>query len=594
MAENGAALEGNETGGLASASTSGARDANSPWISAWHDPVAGMLCPTSSHLCTADLQTDGDHRLVMADMKKRLRVYKGTTFHWEQKLMDIPVAAKCYYHEPPPSSPTMAIASGNQIYIYRYLRPYLKFVLPPVPVDSVEAEVWAELTSRVCADIPTAIGKLSAVRDEGKATTRTLDLLTCESNEERLEKIIHYRDMGPITNQSCITCMEVLKLNMDDPNSVSMLVVGIEHKAVYILDPAALKVLTKVELDGIPTFMSIMGLYEVDYRITVACRNGSIYSIKNGQLLSTTIELETQCVGLVRLEKNVYVATMDQQVHSFHFKGKKNWSLVMPAPITTMIGLESQSINTKALLVALNNGEVRVYNQKHLTNTIHIAGDYAVGMVFGQYGREENALVMALRNGGIMVKMLYRNAKLEVHEHRAGPPPEQDIPLNVPKKTKLYVEQTQRERNQAIDMHRTFQRDLCKLRLQTARAYVMLLGQADGPVLSFGKTHLRLNSAVRGMGPEFQLEVELQNTGKESITDITISLATGPVYVSKKTQKYVPILVPLLLRKVTFDLMCVDIEKTDTVRLFLATPKSQVVLIAAAVNMPMSEQRLVE
>jgi Bardet-Biedl syndrome 1 protein len=51
----------------------------------------------------------------------------------------------------------------------------------------------------------------------------------------------------------------------------------------------------------------------------------------------------------------------------------------------------------------------------------------------------------------------------------------QDVPLNVPKKTKLYVEQTQREREQAVDMHRIFQRDLCKLRLSTARAYVRVL-----------------------------------------------------------------------------------------------------------------------
>ena len=48
----------------------------------------------------------------------------------------------------------------------------------------------------------------------------------------------------------------------------------------------------------------------------------------------------------------------------------------------------------------------------------------------------------------------------------------QDIPLNVPKKTKLYVEQTQRERDSGVDMHRIFQRELCKLRLNTARAYV--------------------------------------------------------------------------------------------------------------------------
>jgi hypothetical protein len=63
-----------------------------------------------------------------------------------------------------------------------------------------------------------------------------------------------------------------------------------------------------------------------------------------------------------------------------------------------------------------------------------------------------------------------------------GPPPEQDIPLAVPKKTKLYVEQTQREREMASEIHRRFQRDLCKLRLTTARAYVKTL--TDGFMVS--------------------------------------------------------------------------------------------------------------
>ncbi len=56
----------------------------------------------------------------------------------------------------------------------------------------------------------------------------------------------------------------------------------------------------------------------------------------------------------------------------------------------------------------------------------------------------------------------------------------------MPKKTKLYVEQTQREREQAIDMHRIFQRDLCKLRLATARSYVKVLtdGQVRSPASS--------------------------------------------------------------------------------------------------------------
>lgn len=75
-----------------------------------------------------------------------------------------------------------------------------------------------------------------------------------------------------------------------------------------------------------------------------------------------------------------------------------------------------------------------------------------------------------------------RTANLEVAgaAGSSGPLPEQEVPLDVPKKTRLYVEQTQREREHAVDMHRVFQRDLVKMRLETARALVKVL--TDGQV----------------------------------------------------------------------------------------------------------------
>ena len=87
-------------------------------------------------------------------------------------------------------------------------------------------------------------------------------------------------------------------------------------------------------------------------------------------------------------------------------------------------------------------------------------------MKFGSYAREDATLALVHRRGALSLKVLARNANLESTDISAGPPPEQDIPLNVPKKTKLYVEQTEREREQAGDMHRVFQRELCKLRLK--------------------------------------------------------------------------------------------------------------------------------
>jgi hypothetical protein len=39
---------------------------------------------------------------------------------------------------------------------------------------------------------------------------------------------------------------------------------------------------------------------------------------------------------------------------------------------------------------------------------------------------------------------------------------------------------------QAVDMHRVFQRDLCKLRLATARSYVKIITDVHGPIANNG------------------------------------------------------------------------------------------------------------
>lgn len=103
-------------------------------------------------------------------------------------------------------------------------------------------------------------------------------------------------------------------------------------------------------------------------------------------------------------------------------------------------------------------------------------------MCYGVYGREENTLIVVSGQGALTIKIWKRTVDLDAMSGNTGPPPEQDIPLAVPKKTKLYVEQTQREREKAPEIHRGFQRDLCKLRLTTARAYVKTL--TDGFMVS--------------------------------------------------------------------------------------------------------------
>ena len=55
------------------------------------------------------------------------------------------------------------------------------------------------------------------------------------------------------------------------------------------------------------------------------------------------------------------------------------------------------------------------------------------------------------RAGALDVKMLPRSASLEASGQASGPPPEQDIPLNIPKRTKVYIEQVS---DGASEVHR--------------------------------------------------------------------------------------------------------------------------------------------
>ena len=90
----------------------------------------------------------------------------------------------------------------------------------------------------------------------------------------------------------------------------------------------------------------------------------------------------------------------------------------------------------------------------YIVPSIHTAfyslQDVVVGLKFGPFGREEGALLLVTQGGALIVKMLKRTASFEAKDPNPGPPKGQLGKLNVPKKTKVFVDQTIRERENAI------------------------------------------------------------------------------------------------------------------------------------------------
>eukprot|EP01061_Rhynchopus_euleeides_P042261 TRINITY_DN73780_c0_g1_i1.p1 TRINITY_DN73780_c0_g1~~TRINITY_DN73780_c0_g1_i1.p1 ORF type:complete len:599 (+),score=209.43 TRINITY_DN73780_c0_g1_i1:256-2052(+) len=564
---------------------------DSLWLEAFTNPLAGVRA-FSGCLEFADIHNNGDWKLLVADASSKLKIFSGTDLVMESPLLDTPCSIASFYvdYSEPNRRPAIAIASGPSVYIYKNLKPFYKFFLPCVEISSIESDVWANIRQDKVT-IAGASEVLEHAKENGvMLSSRSLEFLSYETPEERA-KFANDVKNAPLIQQTVITSLAVLKKDKEEDTGVGFLIIGTENCRILILD-SQFQILRKVQLPSPPVFICTTGLYDVDYRIVVACRNGNISTIKNGEPLSVSIELESQICGMVRVDKSIIVGTMANIVHSYHVKGKKQYSLYMPAAITNMSAIQQETMRgAKACIIALANGEVRVYNGKTLINTVQI-NNVVSGMRFGRYGREDSTLVMATMSGALIIKILPRLANLEVTKGlQAGPPAEQSIPLKVPRKTRLYVEQTEREKNFGIEMHRVFQRDLCKLRLQTARAYVKILTDGQGPLSYTGGSSLRLTAHVQGLGPLFKIKLNIQNTGLKPLTAIPIVFTYNKsIYQMAKPHMMVPVLVPSLVYQHEVTVRCIDeAAGSDVIRVYVCSSSSSVPIITALVNMPLTD-----
>ena len=129
-------------------------------------------------------------------------------------------------------------------------------------------------------------------------------------------------------------------------------------------------------------------------------------------------------------------------------------------------------------------------------------------------------------------------------------------------------------RPQSVEMHRIFQRDLCKLRLTTARAYVKTITSGGSALASLSGANVRLSAAVQGLGPAFKIKLDLtvrrrrcpfcpccpslpdpppvraQNVGSTSLGDVSVVFSfDSALYAMPRASDALPILLPVRRRR---------------------------------------------
>nr|XP_030689347.1 Bardet-Biedl syndrome 1 protein isoform X8 [Globicephala melas] len=475
-------------------------EASSKWLDAHYDPMANIHT-FSACLQLADLHGDGEYKLVVGDLgpggqQPRLKVLKGPTVLSESPLPALPAAAATFLMEQhEPRTPALALASGPCVYVYKNLRPYFKFSLPQLPPNPLEQDLWNQAKEdRI--DPLTLKEMLEGIREKAEVPLSVQSLRFLQLELSEMEAFVNQHKSKSIRRQTVITTMTTLKKNLADEDAVSCLVLGTENKELLVLDPEAFTVLAKMSLPSVPVFLEVSGQFDVEFRLAAACRNGNIYMLRrDSKRPKYCIELSAQPVGLVRVHKVLVVGSNQDSLHGFTHKGKRLWTVQMPAAILTMNLLEQRSRGLQAVMAGLANGEVRIYRDKALLSIVRTP-DAVTSLCFGRYGREDHTLIMTTRGGGLIIKILKRTAVFVEGGGEAGPPPAQAMKLNMPRKTRLYVDQTLREREAGTAMHRTFQADLYLLRLRAARAYAQALESSLSPVSATAREPLKLHAVV--------------------------------------------------------------------------------------------------
>ncbi|XP_064095849.1 Bardet-Biedl syndrome 1 protein-like [Macrobrachium nipponense] len=252
--------------------------------------------------------------------------------------------------------------------------------------------------------------------------------------------------------------------------------------------------------------------------------------------------------------------------------------------------LEIRTLGLKLTALGMLDHRVLIYRDKHLVDTIHTE-DSVAAMKFGRFGREDNSLILVMKGGGLIIKILKRTARFEIDDNQGHIHPSA-LKLNIPKKTKLFVDQTMRERENSVLMHRVFQHDLYRLRLNTARAYVQALETSSNPVSLSQTEPLKLSAQVLGLGPTFKLRVELQNTSV-SVPSQQVAVVfhcDDRIYTVNRSYIQIPMLVPGIIHVAETLVTCIsELGISDTVRVFVVKGKTTKPLLTAVINMPVAE-----
>ncbi|PAV59668.1 hypothetical protein WR25_21261 isoform B [Diploscapter pachys] len=478
----------------------------------------------------------------------RLKVYKAISVIAESALADPPIAT---------SVPSLALASGPSLLIYKNLKPFYKFTTPSSKVNRVEEEVWARAQqSDFSSNKLIAVLRQLALEISVKNLSAVSQTLLTLPEDERDAFVQKYASKG-LSNPSTITCVTTMKRSSAE--TLDVLICGTERGQVHVVDSQAFSVVMTYKLQWIPSHLIALGTYDVEYRIFVVTRNGKIYSLsREDQTCSESAIIECNCpiVDLVIHNRSLAVANTDKTLSFFTMKGRRLNRIKINEEIRALEQFVYVAKQLTGVIVQLES-ELRIYNEHYLLDVITF--DKPISWVkYGEYGREDGALLVGNKEGGLSIRLFRRKAAFE---------------------------------------EKVYQKDAFLLKYETTKRFTEIAQVSTSVSQTATALPIDMTVDVNGFGPTFRLTVHLTSSAKVPLYKHYLSLLSPPsMYIFSQPLVPVPLLIPGKEFTYTSLVTCPNPEKglQSDIKLVLCNETSTTPLLTVVIAMPISDLNVLD
>jgi len=121
-----------------------------------------------------------------------------------------------------------------------------------------------------------------------------------------------------------------------------------------------------------------------------------------------------------------------------------------------------------------------------------------------------------------------------------------------------------------------------------------MLSVGHAPMSYSTGSQIRLNLTLQGIGPNFKVNLQVQNIGKIKLMDLPILFSYNEqIYKINVKNAYIPLLIPGLNYKIDIDVLSIDATgAADIIKVMICEKNSTIPLITANINMPISDQNI--